>query len=327
MMSAVFPSAFREEGLGATLVPFHLRSLYATPFMERHGIDQDGRLRGRINMDPRTALAYKILHAYALVLGTFYGITLELEYPLVVTVDDRATGGERYLKTHWDSRFLSVEAVGEVPALDDELRRRVLANLSDPWALMTLLPPAGFVFRGFAVLTAVDVTDHEILSLIKRELIERESVVSSDSFERLERQLRAYLRRPSLDLGLAAFEGDQVLLLGHGGRLEHGCIYADSSHYTKSQFAGSIFERAVQRGEPLFVEDLATWPGRTAIEDKLVATGVRSIVVAPLHYQNGVIGVLELTSDIPGDLNPTQAFRLREVLPLFSMAVKRSMDE
>ncbi len=327
MMSAVFPAAFRQEALGAALVPFHLRSLYATPLMERHGLDEAGRLRGRINMDPRTGLAYRILHAYALVLQKFYGITLDLEYPLVVTVDDPETGWERYIKTRFDARFLTVEPTSDVPALDDQTRRRVLANLSDPWTLMTLVPPGAFIFRGFTVITAVDVTDHEILSSIKRELIERESVVSSVAFERLEARLRAYLRRPGLDLGLAAFEGDQIFLLGHGGRLEHGCIYADSSHHTKAQFAGSIFARVVQRGEPLVVEDLQAWPGRTAIEDKLVEHGVRSILVAPLPYQDEVIGVLELTSDRPGDLNPIEAFRLREVLPLFSMAVKRSMDE
>jgi GAF domain-containing protein len=327
MMSVVFPAAFQEETIGAAVVPFHLRSLYATSFMERHGMDEDGRLRGRINLEPRAALAYKILHAYAIVLRKFYGITLELEYPIVVTVDDEETGCERYLKTQWNSRFLAVEAAGEVPVLDDETRQRVLANLSDPWTLMTLLPPDRFVFRGFAVITGVDVTSHEILSAIKRELIERESVVSSVSFQRLEGHLRAYLRRPGLDLGLAAFEGEQIFMLGHGGRLEHGCIFADSSHYTKRQFAGSIFERAVRHGEPLIVEDLAVWPARTAIEDKLVAAGVRSIVVAPLRYQDDVIGVLELTSDKPGDFNPTQALPLREVLPLFSMAVKRSVDE
>jgi GAF domain len=327
MMSAVFPAAFQEETIGAALVPFHLRSLYATSLMERHGLDDSGRLRGRINLDPRTALAYQILHAYAIVLKKFYAITLDLEYPLVVTVDDEETGGERYLKTQWNSRFLAVEPAGDVPALDDEARRRVLANLSDPWTLMTLVPPERFVFSGFAVMTGVDVTPHEILSAIKRELIERESVVSSVSFGRLETHLRAYMHRPALNLGLAAFEGEQIFLLGHGGRLEHGCIFADSSHHTKSQFKGSIFERTVSRREPLIVEDLATWPGRTAIEDKLVEAGVRSIVVAPLRYQDEVIGVLELTSDKPGDLNPTQAFLLREILPLFSMAVKRSMDE
>jgi GAF domain-containing protein len=327
MMSAVFPAAFQEETIGAALVPFHLRSFYATSFMEQHGLDEGGRLRGRINLDPRTALAYKILHAYAIVLRKFYDITLDVEYPIVVTVDDEKTGWEHHLKTQWNSRFLAVEPSGVVPVLDDETRRRVLTNLSDPWTLMALVPPDRFVFRGFAVITGVDVTPQEILSAIKRELIERESVVSSVSFQRLEAHLRAYLRRARLNLGLAAFEGEQIFMLGHGGRLEHGCIYADSSHYTRSQFAGSIFERAVRHGEPLIVEDLAAWPGRTAIEDKLVGAGVRSIVVAPLRYQDKVIGVLELTSDKPGDLNPTQGFPLREVLPLFAMAVKRSVDE
>jgi hypothetical protein len=326
-MSAVFPPAFQEETIGAALLPFHLESLYATPFMEHHGLDAGGRLRGRTNLDPRTALAYKVLHAYAMVLQKFYGITLDLEYPVVVTVDDPTTGWERYLKTQWNSRFVTVEPTGSVPPLDDATRRRVLANLSDPAALMTIIPPERFVFRGFAVITGVDVTPQEILSAIKRELIERESVVSSVSFGRLQAHLRAYLRRPGLELGLAAFDGEQVFMLGHGGRLEHGCIYADSSHHTKRQFAGSIFERAVTRGEPLVVEDLTAWPERTAIEDKLVAAGVRSILVAPLRYQDDIIGVLELTSEKPGDVNPTQAFPLREVLPLFSMAVKRSMDE
>ena len=45
MMSAVFPPALREETLGAALVPFQLHSLYATPTMERRGLDESGRLR------------------------------------------------------------------------------------------------------------------------------------------------------------------------------------------------------------------------------------------------------------------------------------------
>jgi hypothetical protein len=232
MMLAVFPPALQEEAFGAALVPFHLRSLYATPAMERRGLDEAGRLRGQVNMDPRTGLAYRVLHAYAQLLPKFYGITLDFEYPLVVAVDEPETGWQRYIRTHFDPRFLVVEPVGEVPALDDDTRRRVLANLSDPWALTALIPPAHFVFRGFTVITAVDVTDQEILSSIKRELIERESVVSSVSFGRLEAWLRAYLRRPGLELGLVAFEGERVFKLGHGGRLEHGCIFADSSHYT-----------------------------------------------------------------------------------------------
>ena len=37
--------------------------------------------------------------------------------------------------------------------------------------------------------------------------------------------------------------------------------------------------------------------------------------------------MLELSSAQPGDLHAMNAMKLREVLPLFSMAVKRSMEE
>ena len=63
---------------------------------------------------------------------------------------------------------------------------------------------------------------------------------------------------------------------------------------------------------------------RTAVEQNLLDNGVRSLVVSPLRYQDATIGTLVLTSPRPGDLNSLQAPRIQEVLPLFSMAVKRS---
>jgi len=50
-------------------------------------------------------------------------------------------------------------------------------------------------------------------------------------------------------------------------------------------------------------------------------------VVAPLHYQDRVIGTLELGSPEPDDLDATHLPKIHELLPLFAMAVRRSMDE
>jgi hypothetical protein len=55
--------------------------------------------------------------------------------------------------------------------------------------------------------------------------------------------------------------------------------------------------------------------------------GVRNLLVAPLHYQDRPIGTLDLSSPNPGDLGPVSLIKLREVLPLFAMAVRRSLDE
>ncbi len=90
---------------------------------------------------------------------------------------------------------------------------------------------------------------------------------------------------------------------------------------------GSVYQRASLEGKPLFIEDLAAYPGRTPVEEEMLRNGVRSLVISPLHYQDATIGTLALTSPRPGDLNSMQAPRIQEVLPLFSMAVKRSVDE
>jgi hypothetical protein len=77
----------------------------------------------------------------------------------------------------------------------------------------------------------------------------------------------------------------------------------------------------------LIVEDLSTYPQRTAIEDELLQKGQRNVVVAPLYYQDELIGMLDLLSPHPGDLHALNTMKLREVLPLFAMAIHRSMEE
>ncbi|MBI3629051.1 MAG: GAF domain-containing protein [Candidatus Rokubacteria bacterium] len=94
-----------------------------------------------------------------------------------------------------------------------------------------------------------------------------------------------------------------------------------------SEFAGSIYARAVKQGRPLIVEDLAALPERTHVEEEILRIGARNIVVAPLFYQDELIGMLELASPQPGDLNATHLPKLQEVMPLFSMAVRRSKEE
>jgi hypothetical protein len=174
---------------------------------------------------------------------------------------------------------------------------------------------------------AVDVTDQEVLSSLKRDLIDKDSIVSSSHFEGLQAKVRTFFRRPDLRLGLAAVEGDRVLVLNDASSHEQACIFADSAHHTTAEFSGSLYEQVVVQDRPVVIEDLAAYPGRTSVEEELIQSGVRTFISAPLHYQDRVIGTLELISPHVGDLNATHLPKLQEVLPLFSMAVQRSVEE
>jgi hypothetical protein len=327
MMTAMFPPAFWEQEYGAALFPFQLRAFYATPAFRRALLNEDGTLLGRVNLDGARLATVKLLLAYDLILERIYGIDLGIEAPVIFSALDPATSLDRHFQMLFDWRFIEVEAIGSAPPLADAVRQRVQKGLRDADVLRELLPPDRFLLRGFVIVKAVDVTDQEVLSSLKRDLIDKESIVSHTRFHDLQDKLRTLFRRPALHLGLAAVEGDRVLVLNDASSHEHSCIFADSAHHKTSEFAGSLYERAVRQERPVIIDDLTTWPDRTWVEDELIANGARNFVAAPLHYQDRVIGTLELVSPNPGDLDATHLPKLEEVLPLFSMAVQRSVEE
>src|SRR5262249_7899431 len=196
-----------------------------------------------------------------------------------------------------------------------------------PYAVMNVVCACKFVIRGFVVVQAIEVTEQEVLSSIERDLIEKESIVSTERFRALQDKMRALLRRPEVDLGLAAVEGERVLVLHFGSRFEHACIFADSTHQKISDFKGSVFERAAMERTPISIEDLEAYPNRSRVEEGMLASGYRSAVVAPLIYQDQIIGTLKLVSPRAGSLSVEFMPHLLQILPLFAMAVKRSMDE
>jgi hypothetical protein len=327
LMGAIFPAALFDKEYGAALLPFQLRSFYRTPAFARLLMAPDGTVRGRVTLAPERVARLRLMRAYALVLQRHYGLTFELEYPLTFAATDPDTGLDRHFKFHLDPRFVEVVPTGPTPALPDEVRRRLARGLPEPELLRDVLPPSAFLLRGFTIFRAIDVTDQEVLSSLKHDLIDQASILSSAKFRGLQDKLRTLLRRPELRVGLAAIQGDRVLVLNYGADLAHACIFADSAHHRVSDFAGTVYARAVQSGEPVIVDDLATYPDRTPIEAQILANGTRALLVAPLHYQGRVTGTLELGSPTPGDLNIGHLPRLREVLPLFSMAVQRSTEE
>jgi GAF domain-containing protein len=328
LMSAVFAPANWDQSYGAALTPFDLASVYETPAFRQALLTEDGHVRGHVNLDPEALERVRLRFAYKVVLERVYGVKVDIDFPFILVAPDPATGLERHFRMNFDSSFLRVRVVGDRPPLSDADRARLHDFFFEVTPLLERLPPARFAFEGFTVARAVDVTDQEVLSSIKRDLIDRESIVSHAKFQSLEAKLRTLFRRPALHFSLAALDGERVLLLNAGQQIEHACIFADSAHHAIAEFIGTVYEQTVRTERPLVIHDLAEKPDRHPVEEHLVRDmGTRALVVAPLHYQDRVIGTIELASPHPGDFTPMHLPKLAEILPLFAMAVRRSIDE
>lgn len=327
IMSLVFPVALWDsEALGA-VVPFSIEPFFVSPLFRRLFLNEDGSLRGRINLGEEQFNRGRAIRAYIFILEQIYGIRQEFHYPVLRIVQDPETGLERYFRMRLDLRFVEARPKGAPKTLDDAQRRYVLDHITEPERLREILPPEAFELHGFTMLQAVDVTTAEVLSALERDLIDQESVISRTGFLRLQERLRTLFGRPNLVAGLTTIHEERVLLVNTGCQMNHGCIFADSLHIPLSRFRETVFGKAVGREEILRVPDILEDPDLCRGETAIVQKGVRSILIAPLMYQGRCIGTLDLGSFTPGDLGPMEALVMTQIQPIFAAALKRALDE
>ncbi len=327
LMSVVFPPAFWEVEPYAAVIPFRMEPVWVSPSFRHLFLNQDGALSGRMNLDDKSFMRGRFIRAYLRILDEFYGIHQYFEYPVIRIVKDSDTGLDRHFRMKLNLRFVEVKAVNEPKPLTEKERARVMEHLTDPELLAEIIPPENFEFQGFSVLQAVDVTESEVLSMLERDLIDQESFLSQTGFHRLQQRLQTLFRRPDLVASLAAFQEDQVLLLNTGCEMCGNCLFSDSRHLPMTDFEGSAYQRAVKGGNILRIPDLQQESHRTRVEEEILRGGTRSMLIAPLHYQGQILGTLDLGSPRPEDLGPVDALFMGQILPLFSMALKRALDE
>ncbi len=210
MMTALFPPAFWEQEYGAALFPLELRAFYATPPFRRSLMNEDGTLQGRASflqkrsVDPARA-AERLWLAYELILERVYGLELGGDVPVMMfTTTDSSTGLDQHFRLQFDWRFVDVQLVGTKPPLPDGVRQELAAGRLDSEKLRQLLPAERFVLRGFMIVKAVDVTDQEVLSSLKRDLIDKDSIVRRSSAPSSGGPSYASASRPSREIACSS---------------------------------------------------------------------------------------------------------------------------
>ena len=227
-----------------------------------------------------------------------------------------------------DPRFTSVRLVRDIEKPSSEEIARLLAEPTDIDLWTEMLPPDAFEFDGMTVITAVDVTPHEVISRLKNDLIEKDSMASPEKVDRLQHRLRNLLRCPELSLGLIAFDRRADVEAIEGARaVGKSLLLCEECAPACPNRADSYYAGVFEGTDLVIVQDLKRSRIRTGYEHHLRKHGHRSLLLYPLHVGDQLVGLMELASPHPGDLNAFNARRLLDVVPLFATTLKRNLDE
>jgi len=327
LMGTVFPTAMWDSDPFGGFIPFTVRAIYSSPVMQQLLLDEDCRLRGTPRWDDPEFARYLSMRAFAHILKTCYDVSETWMMPFIRTIPHPETGLDRHYRMRPDYRFVEVHCTGAARALSAEERLTVMEHLREPEVLAEIMPPDNYEFRGLAVMYAYDVTASEVMSAIERDFIDRDSLFSWIGFQRLQDRLRTLFKNPRLTTKITAIQGDHVLGLSGGCCTQGSYVFSDAAYIPLSNFAGSVFCRAVTERRVIRVRDLHAEPTLTPVDEQLIAQGVRSLLVAPLEYQGEVIGALKLESPDPGGIGSGDQATTAQLLPLFAMAMTRTHEE
>jgi hypothetical protein len=326
LMSVAMPAAAWNKEIAAALVPFTMQAFYKTPAFEVFDLDTKPVIAEPGNESTNDLHRQRLLRAYGVVLQQLYEIPNAIDAPMMRIVTDPDTGLQRYYRISPDMSFVRAGSIGRIPRISEADRQRIIDHIADVDVLNKILPIDQFVFRGFIIIRAVDVTETSVIMELERDLIEQQTIFSSDGFARLQKRLRTLFERPDIKAGIGAVQGEQVLILNDGGG-EANCLFRNSSHVPKAQLRDSVWLRAVEKGDILRIADLAAEPDLCAVEQDLVNHGGRSMIIMPLLFRGETLGTINIKAPDAGTMGPLDEIRLKKIAPLFSMALKRGLDD
>ncbi len=328
LMSAIMPPALIETDLAAALVPFNFNGFYATPgYKEILPFDQ-------IREDVITSVknndfsAAKVMRAGIYILKKLYHVDLTFDEPILLTVPNLENGLKKIYKVEINTQFAEVIPKGNLKPLSEKVINILLDDLYNKDLWLQHLSPNDFEFQGFTICRLIDVTVEEMISSIKYDLLKKDAVTCPHSFESIQEKIRAVFQLPKIKLGLSFFDINNRVISNHGFSAWNSFVMPClNESMSCDYFKDSLYDKSFQKRRTIVIEDLEKLADKTEVENRLLAEGFKNVAVAPLIYDDKIIGMLELGTPIIGKLNPVSASKINALIPMFTAAVRRVLDD
>ena len=324
LLSALFPEALQLNEIKTATLPFQQVFFNMTKRFEN--IIEKGGNEFSFSFDSYDE-DFMYVVTSSIILNQFYGTNLNLSRPTIFSVPDKRTGITRTYRGFFNADFSEFKKTDKSPELSEEQVHNLISNVNNIELWKKTIPPCSFELHGFGLLTIFDVTTDQALSKLKVNLIKKDALVTPVILSEMEENMQRLFNIGDLEMGLAIVHGHELKSVKQNS---WNSILLSKEHRIakKAAFCAHSKEHLFGKKQFLAVSDIDKLdPNLSPLFKVLKNTGMKSYIIAPLVYDEKVIGFLELGSKTPGVLNQLASSYLDEIVPLFSIALQRSWDE
>jgi hypothetical protein len=328
LMAAAIPPAQTDQELTAATVPFQFKSFFSTRAFERAINFNNLENIAKVNIPGNQMAVGKTIHACLMILHQFYNVDVSFDKPILFTIRNEETGLDKVYKIEIGRQFFEIVSKNEPPPIDERITKFLIEKVYDIDLWLQYIRPENFEFHGFMIFKMVDVTEQEMLSSIKYDLLEKNAVTKKETFAVIQHKLRSIFNLSDIRLGLAFFDANNNIVVNSSEDTDcWKSLAGDEMGVPCQNYIGSVYERSWTEKRNISIEDIEVYPYKTPVEETLLKKGIKNILLAPLVDDGETIGMLELAAPTPGKLNRVSAAKVENALPMFTAAVKRVKEE
>ena len=325
LLSPLFPTLTTHNAIEAVFIPFvHLffnvtKRLCA--ILDAAGENCQLSMRNEDN-------SADYINACIFILNFKYNAQINNKKAIYLDITNQETGILRHYRAFINADFSSFIPNDSFQPLTKEEIKELIDNFDNIELWKEKIPPNSFTYEGFSIVKLFDVTEDEAISALKVDLLKKDALQSEKAVEDIRHHLSSFLGIDGLKLGFAAYdkEKDTIKSLGYG--LWNRLSLSDELEIgSKSAFCHSSHSCLFQNKHALVYSDCKENVVNNPLLSKLSENTIKSYIALPLKYNEEVVGIFELGSQKINELNAITAKRLEQIIPLFTTALMRSVDE
>jgi hypothetical protein len=324
LLDLLFPELLQGNEIKAASIPFEFTTFKLskrfTKILENAGEDYEFKLRN-YEESKFYILACTFILAYC------HDTYIDFKRPFYFDIPDKNTGITKHYRTLFNGDFFKVTPLENTPKITSEDINLLLDNFDNIDIWMEKFPPNSYQFEGFGIMNLFNVTTDQAISNLRENLLKKDD----DSFLGLEKSISNLYGSSTIQFGFSIYNSNNDGLQFKNHKTKKSFIQQEKcSRECQGFFCDGIIDTVFKNKELIAISDMEKYGENSnynSFYKVLKEQNIQSVILAPIKLKEGLLGVLELVSTKKYELNSINAYKLKDVIPVFKISIERYMEE
>jgi hypothetical protein len=328
LLADLFPTALTNNEIKAVTIPFqNLTFNYSERFRK---ILKDAG--GTFDMTIRDFDEHQFyIMSCSMILNSYYGQHFDFSKPLFYDIPD-SNGILKHYRILYNADFIEITPTENAVSLTQDDIDLLMDNYDDLALWKEKFPVDSWILKGFGIVILFDASVENAVSNLKTTLLKIETEQANIKTD-INTIFRSIFKVPDLKVGFIIYNQEEDKFTKppyEKGDLKSFVLLDMEEVDCKNEIFGCSLERILNAKKPYSIsntQNFAQIPGNEKLGKQLLKQGIQSCILAPIIKNDTLLGIIELVSSKPRELNSINANNLDLILPYLIDTMERYKND